>query len=54
MPLGRQHYNAIANILRDTYATPLTVRKFADYLAADNPRFDRERFIAACYYSYED
>ena len=28
---------------RDTYA-----RAFADALARENPRFDRERFLAAC------
>lgn len=25
-----------------------TARELADELAADNPRFDRERFLAAC------
>jgi len=27
----------------------LVIRELADYMAADNPRVDREKFIAACY-----
>lgn len=60
--LSRKHYKAIAEIIKtqkdladifagkefatqriDDVATGL-----ADHFAKDNPRFDRERFLAAC------
>ena len=56
--LTRKDYIKIAEIVS---SVPLTVRKaqyinreqmvdaLADYMAADNPRFDRDRFIRACY-----
>ena len=56
-----QHYKAIAEIINDMKldgymprpAIELQVReqvggKLADYFAADNPRFDREKFLEAC------
>ena len=62
--ITKQHYNAIAKmvegntcvqllqqhpahyILKDTF-----VKQLADYLADDNPNFDRERFYKACLYN---
>ncbi len=53
----RTHYKAIAEIVRHTatsvckfenlFHTPLA-NELADYFAADNPRFDRARFLTAC------
>lgn len=46
--MSRKHYEAIATILRQSYAPRDVVKAFADAFAADNPRFDKARFIAAC------
>jgi len=57
MSLSRQHYVAIAGILRETLedagglnwrtAVHAVADRLADYFAADNPRFDRARFMLA-------
>lgn len=46
--MTRKHYQALANALAN--ATDLTDarERIADVMAADNPRFDRTRFLAAC------
>ncbi len=51
----RQHYQAIADVIKETankaYQTTHTqdlTEKLADYFASDNPRFSREKFLAAC------
>lgn len=57
----RKHYKAIAEIIEDTtneeVSTGVTypkidkrslVFKLADYFEQDNPRFDRDKFMAAC------
>lgn len=52
----KRHYERLASIIdgMDFWApTPRetrneVARQFADALARDNPRFDRERFLAAC------
>ena len=58
--LSKKHYEAIAKIIdgvtihRPTYPRdPIIyrgelVKDLAAYFAGDNPRFDAERFIAAC------
>ena len=58
--MTRKDYELIAAATRDALhsARPwsedkeegirLTARSIADALAADNPRFDRSRFLAAC------
>ncbi len=56
--LTRKHYKAIAAIVKDctkttddavTYVSSSQLcHELADYFAADNPRFDRERFLTAC------
>jgi len=57
--LTRQHYKAIARIIkeaREDYrgGTPTELvlstisTQLADYFAADNPRFDGNRFLEAC------
>ena len=58
--MTRKDYELIAGAVRDALhsARPwsedkedgirLAVRSIADALAADNPRFDRSRFLAAC------
>ncbi len=64
MQMTRKHFRAIAKLLKEHYpgvdATPTytvpalyswveLVRSVADMCAETNPRFDRERFITACY-----
>ena len=54
----KRHYIAIAAVLADIADDPqqrslfsdLTAicRAFATYFAADNPRFDADRFLSAC------
>lgn len=51
----RKHYRAIAKILKNHDDFIERVNKYtslcndlADYFASDNPRFDREKFLAAC------
>lgn len=54
--MTRKDYELIAATIRRTTGegpSPTVVqtivsRAFADALAADNPRFDRARFLAAC------
>lgn len=57
--MTRKHYEAIAAAIReesDAFPTDLVVRGTLERLAsalggvfaADNPRFDRARFLAAC------
>ncbi len=59
--ITRQHYKAIAEIIKETPVdidtdTTTTVerfrseisRKLAVYFTNDNPRFDYEKFMAAC------
>jgi hypothetical protein len=53
---GRQHYEAIAKILKDAMghgsdsneAVEDIANKFADLFARDNPRFDRGFFLNKC------
>ena len=54
----KRHYKVMANIIKgqlrllDTTREREAIHTFkavlADYFAADNPRFDRDKFIAAC------
>lgn len=54
----RQHYKAIAEIVKQNEGTVNNIMVYikrqrlcddlADYFAADNPRFDREKFLEAC------
>lgn len=49
----QKDYKAIAEIIRKTYTSyDLTyrniTRRFADYFAEDNPRFNRDKFFKAC------
>lgn len=59
--MSKKHYEAIAAIIASTYRNAAlyndagrletletTAARLADYFATDNPRFDRERFLAAC------
>lgn len=57
--MTRKDYNALADAIRrqigcytDTplalAATAATAHVIADVCAADNPRFDRDRFLIAC------
>jgi hypothetical protein len=55
--MSKKDYELIARVLRESRALSTTSGKcyarelaadFAAELAATNPRFDRERFIAAC------
>ncbi len=60
--LTRQHYKAIAEIIKSKHpgyaqhdyykgernALVRVGRSLADYFEQDNPRFDRDKFLAAC------
>ena len=52
--LSRKNYVAVAKILRDHHSDALNgevdriVDDLAEYFAQDNPRFDSDRFRAAC------
>ena len=44
----KRHHAVIATMLRDTGTPALACLDWADYLATDNPRFDRARFLQTC------
>lgn len=54
--MTRKHYKAIAAAIREARSAPFVraysgdavMHHIADVCAADNPRFNRARFIAAC------
>jgi len=56
--LSKKHYKAIAEIVKKNTPTKAaryildiridTAHDLADYFAADNERFDRAKFLAAC------
>ena len=52
--LTRKDYKAIAAIIKGEMhlnkLSPNIALGLADYMAADNPRFNRERFVQACGY----
>tara|TARA_Y100000310_G_scaffold266220_1_gene277647 strand:- start:835 stop:1020 length:186 start_codon:yes stop_codon:yes gene_type:complete len=58
--LTRKDYKAIAAIIQENtfllwggecrfLLRAALTHKLADYMAADNPNFDRDKFIKACY-----
>ena len=56
--MTKKHYEALARILSSQmcdaemetcqHTVRLITRDIADYLATENPRFDRSRFLKAC------
>ena len=53
--MTKKHFKAIAEIIKfrmdaTLYSPPVEVlaKDLAQYFKQDNPRFDRERFLAAC------
>lgn len=49
---SKQHYEAIAHIINrhnDTISKHALTRELADVFEPDNERFDREKFLVACY-----
>jgi DNA-binding FadR family transcriptional regulator len=46
--MTRKHFEAIAAALKASNASMATVQAMCDVLAGMNPRFDTQRFIAAC------
>ena len=46
--LTKKHFKAIAKILNHKEADYGEVMEFVNYLQAENPRFDKERFVRAC------
>ena len=50
----KQHYIAIAKLLLTIPSKVGIVKRFADMLEEDNPKFDRERFCKACTYDEPD
>lgn len=47
MSMSKKHYVAIAAILRDAQTVEQVRDELADYLATDNPNFNRQTFIEA-------
>ncbi len=50
--MTKKDYIAIAAILNRVTKPPVLVyiiQDMADYMKQDNPRFDEDKFIAACY-----
>ena len=45
--MTRKHYNGIAEVLKQSYASESLIEHLADYLATTNPNFDRDRFLRA-------
>ena len=45
-----QHYEDVGKLIQRTNGCSIryTAEQFADLFAADNPLFDRERFLKAC------
>ena len=43
-----RHYAELARIIREECMGHAIAIKFADNLERTNPRFDRDRFLAAC------
>ena len=59
--LSKKHYEAISRIIQGITTVPElvidhgeVVERLAEYFAGDNPRFDAERFIAACHKELTD
>jgi hypothetical protein len=44
----RRHYEMVAATLKGLNVRMSAIVAFADMFAADNPRFDRARFLKAC------
>ena len=44
----QEHYEDVAQLLNKHHASPGMCLDFADLFAADNPDFDRAKFLAAC------
>lgn len=60
MMFSKKDYNAIAAMIRlrfgpcgDDWTVRMFISNLEDYLAVDNPRFDRQRFREACGYREE-
>jgi len=45
---SKQHYNAVAKILKESRNVRDVVYKLADMFESDNPKFDKENYIKAC------
>jgi hypothetical protein len=52
--MSRKDYTAIAEILSRWIVPTGLIGELAEFLAADNPRFDRERFVRACLANEKD
>jgi hypothetical protein len=50
--MSRRHFELIAATIKalpaDCYGSDQIAKAFADALRAENPRFDRSRFLKAC------
>ena len=59
MSMSKRHFEAIARLIRSEHEDAQSVeatlvierlaQRMANVLGGDNPRFDRERFLDACY-----
>lgn len=45
--MSRKNYRALAEILATSRTVPEVTARLSRYLAEDNPRFDRNRFLIA-------
>ncbi len=50
--MTRKHFVAIAAILKERGASHYVVMALCDYFESENPNFDREKFVKACYGGY--
>ena len=58
--MTRKHYNQVANIIEKNLgdleigaAKGLLISNLADFFQQDNPNFNRNKFVHACYWSKE-
>jgi len=54
MRMTRQHFEWLADEVAPTLPWPTHIEVLADKLAATNPRFDRDKFVARAVKNWED
>ena len=51
LDMSKKHYEMLADVIHNSFSFPDEsdfVQELMDVLKADNPRFNREKFLAAC------
>ena len=46
--MTKKHYQAVADILRDSNASQSTIYGFVEYFQGESDKFDSKRFLLAC------